>query len=165
MTTIERLGFGELIRRAVAAGAVGGVAEIAWVSLYAALTGGNAAVIARGVTTAVGVNALLPGASVGTGVAVHMVLAVFLGVPLALLWQGIGKRQGLAGGYAAVLAALACVWAINFFVLLPIISPPFITVMPYAASLTSKLLFGLAAAETLRRFAMADETAPALTPK
>lgn len=158
MTTIERLSFGELIKRAVIAGAAGGVAEIAWVSLYAALTGGDAAVIARGVTTAVGLNALLPNLAVGAGIAMHMVLAVLLGMPVLLAWHVIGKRQGLAGGYAAVLGALACVWAINFFVLLPIISPPFITLVPYAVSLTSKLLFGLAAAETLRRFALAGAT-------
>lgn len=156
MTTIGRLGFGEAIKRAVVAGAAGGAAEIVWVSLYAALTGGDAALIARGVTTAVGVNALLPDTAVSMGVAVHMVLAVLLGVPVVMLWQAFGKRLGLAGGYAAVLAALACVWAINFFVLLPLVSPPFITMLPYAVSLTSKLLFGLAAAETLRRFAMAD---------
>jgi hypothetical protein len=158
MTNIERLGFDELIKRGVIAGAAGGIAEIAWVSLYAALTGNDAGMVARGVTTAVGVIALLPGEAVGTGVAVHMVLAVLLGVPVLLVWQTIGRRQGVSGAYAAVLAALVGVWAINFFVLLPVISPPFITIVPYAVSLTSKLLFGLAAAETLRRFEKAGAT-------
>jgi hypothetical protein len=161
MTTIGQLSFGEVMKRAIVAGAAGGLAEIAWVSLYAAMTGGDAAVIARGVTTAVGLNAMLPTLAVGTGVVVHMVLAVLLGVPAVMLWQAMGKRLGLAGGYAAVMAALAGVWMINFFVLLPLISPPFITMLPYAVSLTSKLLFGLAAAETLRRFALAEVT-PAL---
>jgi hypothetical protein len=37
-------------------------------------------------------------------------------------------------------------------------------VVPYAVSLTSKLLFGLAAAEALRRFAIADAAKmPAMT--
>ena len=161
MTTIGQLSFGEVIKRAIVAGAAGGVAEIAWVSLYAAITGGDAALIARGVTTAVGVSAMLPTLAVGAGVAVHMVLAVLLGVPVVMLWQAMGKRFGLTGGYAAVVAALGCVWMINFFVLLPMISPAFITMLPYAVSLTSKLLFGLSAAETLRRFALADVT-PAL---
>ena len=165
MTTIGQLSFGEVIKRAVIAGAVGGFAEIVWVSLYASLTGGDAAVIARGVTTAVGINAMLPSLSVGTGIVVHQVLAVLLGLPVVLVWQAAGKRFGLGGGYAAVVASLACVWVINFFVLLPLISPPFITMLPYAVSLTSKLLFGLSTAETLRRFAMADAMQPALATK
>ena len=38
----------------IIAGAAGGLAEIAWVTLYAGATGGNAAVLARGVTSAAG---------------------------------------------------------------------------------------------------------------
>ena len=49
-----------------------------------------------------------------------------------------------------MLTALAGVWAINFFVVLPIVSPAFVHVVPYAVSLTSKLLFGVAAAAVLR---------------
>jgi hypothetical protein len=52
-----------------------------------------------------------------------------------------------------MLAALTAVWATNFFVILPALSPPFIALLPYPVSLISKLLFGLAAAETLRRCA------------
>ncbi len=156
MTTISRLPMSEAFKRAIVAGAAGGLAEVVWVTLYASLMGGDAAVIARGVTTAVGVTALLPASAVGMGVVVHMVLAVLLGLPIVALWQMVGRRFGTGAAYAAVLAALACVWANNFFVLLPMISPAFIAMLPYAVSLTSKLLFGLAAAETLRRFALAD---------
>ena len=49
-----------------------------------------------------------------------------------------------------MLAALAGVWAVNFFVVLPIVSPAFVHIVPYAVSLTSKLLFGVAAAEVVR---------------
>jgi hypothetical protein len=154
--TTGRLGIGETIKRGIVAGAAGGVAEIVWVSLYAAVTGGDAAILARGVTTTVGVTALLPAASVAMGVTVHMVLAVLLGFAVACLWQVMVRRQGVSGGYAVVLGALAAVWVMNFFVVLPAISPAFVHVVPYAVSLTSKLLFGLAAAEALRRFAIAD---------
>jgi hypothetical protein len=154
--TTGRLGIGETIKRGVLAGAAGGLAEILWVSLYATITGGNAATLSRGVTTAVGVTALLPAASAAMGVAVHMVLAVLLGVAVACLWQAVARRQGVSSGYAVVIAALAAVWVMNFFVLLPAISPAFVHMVPYGVSLTSKLLFGLAAAETLRRFAIAD---------
>jgi len=43
------------------------------------------------------------------------------------------------------------VWAVNFFVVLPSIDPDFIHLVPYSVSLVSKVLFGLAAAEALRR--------------
>jgi hypothetical protein len=49
-----------------------------------------------------------------------------------------------------MLAALAGVWAVNFFVVLPLVSPAFVHIVPYAVSLTSKLLFGVAAAEIVR---------------
>jgi len=159
MTAMSRNDIGETIKRGILAGAAGGVAEIIWVSLYATVTGGDAAILARGVTTAVGVTALLPTASVAMGVTVHMALAVLLGIAVACLWQGMAPRHGVSGGYASVLAALAAVWVINFFVLLPAISPAFVHMVPYAVSLTSKLLFGLAAAETLRRFAIANRPA------
>ena len=55
-----------------------------------------------------------------------------------------------------MLAALAGVWAINFFVVLPIVSPAFVHMVPYAVSLTSKLLFGVAAAAVLRRQAVVE---------
>jgi hypothetical protein len=41
------------------------------------------------------------------------------------------------------------------FVVLPAVSPTFVNLMPYSVSLISKLLFGLAAAETLRRYSYA----------
>jgi len=142
----------ETIRYGVIAGAAGGLAEIAWVSLYALATGGNAAILARGVTTAAGVNALIPAVSVGLGVAVHMTLAVTLGLGLAFAWRAFSaKRGGSVNPYPFMLAALAGVWGINFFVVLPLVSPAFIHMVPYAVSLTSKLLFGLAAAAVLRR--------------
>jgi hypothetical protein len=142
----------ETIRNGVIAGAAGGLAEIAWVSLYAYATGGNAAILARGVTTAAGVSALLPASPATLGVTVHMTLAVMLGVTLAFAWRVLSaNRAGPASPYPFMLAALAGIWAINFFVVLPIVSPGFIHMVPYAASLTSKLLFGLAAAEVLRR--------------
>lgn len=156
MTTTRRTGIDEMIKHGIFAGAAGGLAEIIWVSIYAALTGGDPAILARGVTTAVGIAAVLPAASVAVGVTVHMALAVLLGIAVACLWRAMAPRHGVSGAYTAVLAALAAVWLINFFVLLPAIGAAFVHMVPYAVSLTSKLLFGLAAAETLRRFAITE---------
>lgn len=141
----------EIVCQGIVAGAAGGLAEIAWVSAYSALMGGDPAVLARGVTTAAGVGALLPASSVMLGIAVHMMLAVTLGIALALVWQNArASRFGATGPYPFMLAALAGVWAINFFVVLPIVSPEFIHMVPYAVSLTSKLSFGLAAAAAMQ---------------
>jgi hypothetical protein len=121
------------------------------------MTGGNAATLARGVTTAAGVTALLPAAPVSVGIAVHMALALALGIALVGVWQTLARRDTVSL-YGFMLAALTAVWAMNFFIVLPIVSPQFIALVPYSVSLISKLLFGLAAAETLRR-----STAPQAT--
>jgi hypothetical protein len=140
----------DIIRWGVFAGAAGGLAEVLWVSLYASVSGLDAAVVARGVTTAVGLQTLVPHAPAAAGIAIHMALAVALGVALASVWQVLPanlRKAHLAFGAAA----LTCVWAMNFFVVLPIVSPDFVHVVPYSVSLVSKLLFGLAAAHVLHR--------------
>jgi len=147
MTNTQRLA---VIRTGIFAGAAGGLAEIVWVTLYAGATGADPAVLARGVTTAAGVTALLPASPVALGIGVHMTLAVMLGIVLTFCWQARSANRGWANPYPFMLAALAGVWAINFFVVLPIVSPAFVHVVPYAVSLTSKLLFGVAAAEIVR---------------
>jgi|SRR5579862_1335437 len=157
MTTTTKTGQLETLRQGVLAGGAGGVAEVAWVALYAAATGGNAAVLARGVTTAAGVSALLPASPVALGVAVHMTLAVALGVVLSFVWSALRtRRRGLNNPYPFMLAILGGVWAVNFFVVLPVVSPAFVHLVPYAVSLTSKLLFGMAAATAMRRWPAAD---------
>jgi hypothetical protein len=141
-----------VVQRGLVAGMAGGIAEMVWVTFYAGVTGGNPAVLARGVTTAAGVSVLLPASPIALGITVHMTLAMTLGVALALTWSTVpALRTGLANPYPLMLTALAAVWALNFFVVLPIISPAFVHLVPYAVSLTSKLLFGVAAAATLRR--------------
>jgi hypothetical protein len=139
------------IRYGVIAGAAGGLAEVAWVTLYAGVP--NAALLARGVTTAAGVSTLLPDFPVAVGVAIHMTLAVTLGVALAFVWRALCSRRRV-NPFPFAIAALVGVWAANFFIVLPMISPAFITLLPYSVSLMSKILFGAAAAEALRQQAV-----------
>jgi hypothetical protein len=142
----------ETTRRGIVAGAAGGLAEMAWVTLYAVATGADPATFARGVTTAAGMQALFPAAPVASGVTVHMAFAVTLGIALSFGWRALSSyRLVAASPFPFVLAALLSVWAVNFFVVLPIISPAFIHLAPYPISLMSKVLFGLAAAEAFRR--------------
>lgn len=150
--TQAHLSLTEIMKRGLLAGIAGGLAEVAWVSIYAAASGGDAAILARGVTTAAGITALLPAAPATAGIVVHMTLAALLGVVLTALWQSLAGRQRGAGAlYGFMLASLALVWAMNFFVVLPVVEPSFVHLLPYSVSLVSKLLFGVAAAEALRR--------------
>lgn len=142
----------ETVRLGAAAGAAGGLAEVAWILVYSWLTGTSAASIARGVTTAAGVDSLLPTFPAALGVAVHMALAMMLGVLLAFCWRILSSRwPAIANPFPVMLAALGLVWAINFFIVLPAVGPAFVHSVPYVVSLTSKLLFGLAAAVVFRR--------------
>lgn len=141
----------EIIGQGIVAGAAGGLAEIAWVTLYAGATGADAAVLARGVTTAVGVTSILPASPVAAGIAVHMTLAVALGIGLAFARATLReRRRDLTNPFAFMLTALVGVWALNFFVVLPIVSPAFVHIVPYAVSLASKALFGIAAAAAIQ---------------
>jgi hypothetical protein len=151
----------ETTRLGVIAGVAGGAAEIAWVMLYAEATGADPAALARGVTTAAGMSALFSAAPATLGVTVHMTLAVALGIALSFIWRAVSShRLEMANPFPFMLAALVSVWAVNFFVVLPIISPAFIHLAPYPVSLMSKVLFGLAVAETFRRQAAIRNVQP-----
>lgn len=142
----------ETICTGIIVGAAGGLTEIAWVTSYAVATGANPADLARGVTTAAGASALLPTSPVLLGIGVHMMLALALGVVLTFAWRSLSDNwTGLKNPYLFTLLVLTGVWAVNFLVVLPIVSPAFIHIVPYAVSLTSKLLFGVAAGEVVRR--------------
>jgi hypothetical protein len=61
--------------------------------------------------------------------------------------------QGVGTGrieFGLVMLALAGVWAVNFLVVLPRVNAAFTHLLPYGATLLSKLLFGLAAAAVFR---------------
>lgn len=136
--------------RGVVAGAAGGIAEIIWILVYALVTGTDAATLARGVTTAAGANSLFTGGTVASGIAIHMILAAALGTALASAWRSFSQRwSNQTNPYAVIPIALAAVWAINFLIVLPLLSPDFVQIVPYPVSLTSKLLFGLAASAVL----------------
>ena len=141
----------ETVRQGVVVGAAGGLAEIAWVALYADVTGENATILAQGVTSAAGINALLPSSPVIVGIIVHMSLAVMVGLLLAFAWRELREQwPSLRSPYLFALASLAGIWVVNFFIVLPIVSPAFVHLLPYPVSLISKLLFGTAGAAALQ---------------
>jgi predicted neutral ceramidase superfamily lipid hydrolase len=140
-----------MLRMGVAAGLAGGAAEVVWVAGYGAVTGTPVAAVARGVTTA-----LLPGLAnvpfIGAiGIALHMLLAVALGIAVVAAFRApLLRRVGAWPQSALVVLALGAVWSFNFLVVLPHLDPGFLTLLPMVVTLASKLLFGVSAAAVLR---------------
>lgn len=134
----------------LAASLAGGMAEMAWVSLYAAFTPLAATTVVREVTVS-----LLPAYAAGVtgvwlGILIHMLLAVALGGAFTfVLWEPFVRQHGMVATLAVSVLALAGVWTTNFFVLLPVLNPAFLTLMPYPVTFASKILFALAMAVTL----------------
>lgn len=137
----------DIIRTGLYAGLAGGLAEIIVVWAYSALTGGDAAIVARQVGAAIG----LEWASAIAGIAIHLGLAAALGIGLTVALRLLaGRTPGDHVLLGFMAGSLVIVWMTNFFVVLPALSPGFVHLLPYPVTLASKLLFGLAAALTLR---------------
>ncbi len=103
--------------------------------------------VARHVASAVG----LGGSSAAAGVAVHMGLAVALGIVLSAMLQSLAALLDRDRAiWALMTGSLAAVWTINFFIVLPVVNPSFVHLLPYAITLASKLAFGIAAAAALQ---------------
>lgn len=135
---------GAPLKPVLLAGAVGGLAEILWVALYASVNPLRGMDVAREVTVAVfgsPVGGIYAGA---LGILIHMVLALAVAAAfVAVLWQPLHRLGGGLGVVAGSVAALAAIWTINFFVLLPAIHPAFVGLMPLPVTLASKILFGI----------------------
>ncbi len=140
-----------LARTGVIVGLSGGITEIVWILLYKNISGGDPASIARGVTETLLPQTLSAGMAVPLGVIIHMSIAVALGIAIAVLVRSWLPRS--APGFlepVMVVGLLIVIWAVNFFLILPVVNPAFVTLVPYAVSLMSKVLFGCAAALALQ---------------
>lgn len=137
------------VRLGIAAGVAGGAAEIVWVACYGAATGTPVAGVARGVSDAMGLSGIAHAAALG--IALHMLLAIALGVAVVAAFHApLLRRINAWPQSALVVLALAAVWSVNFLLVLPHLDPAFLTLLPVAVTLTSKLLFGVSAAAVLR---------------
>lgn len=157
MKTNERVERDEMVKRGLVAGIAGGSAEIAFFVVTGALTNISAIKVARGISVSVGIDAFSPTMLSLLGIMIHMALAIGLGVAVAIGFHVLADRflRGISV-YTGVIVVLVVVWAFNFLILLPIINQSFVDLVPYPVSFASKLLFGLAAAEVLRRYAAND---------
>ena len=150
-------GHHKVIKPGVLAGIGGGAAEIVWIIAVGALTNVSAVEVSRGVAVSLDIEAASSTLAVAIGVTIHMALAIALGIVVAAGCRALmGRSFRTARAYVVVPTALIGVLAFNFFVLLPLINPAFVELVPYSVSFPSKLMFGLAAAEILRRDAGND---------
>ena len=126
------------------AGVAGGTVEVVWVALYCLMSPLQSSLVAEEITRSflsqfAGVYAL------ATGLIIHYALAVLVAGMVAMtLLRLLGIRVDMRSVLAVSGAALVAIWATNFFVILPVINPDFVTLMPYTVTLVSKLGFGIA---------------------
>lgn len=161
MTEKRSAPFARAVACGVLLGLAGGIAEVIWIALYGSAMALDTSTVALAIGTTAGraVPALaLAAAPVLSGILIHMIAAVGLGVMLALVWRQLAAQRSLRiDEFTFMLGALTLVWTFNFFVVLPLVSPAFVDLhgtfvelLPYPVSLASKLLFGLAGALVLR---------------
>lgn len=127
------------------AGLCGGMAEILWVAVYSAMTPISGMDVARQISASVFPSLEDTSAAASVGIAVHLLLALLLaGIFTVAVWLPFARKLRFAQVMLVAVAALIGVWAINFFLFLPAINPAFVNLLPYAATLFSKVLFGVA---------------------
>ena len=80
-----------------------------------------------------------------TGLIMRYVLSVLIaGVVAMTLLRMLASRIDVLAVLVVSGTALVGIWAINVFVILPMINADFVTLMPYTVTLVSKLGFGIA---------------------
>lgn len=129
----------------VFAGLCGGMAEMVWVAIYSAMTPVNGMEVARQISASVLPAMADSSAAAPVGIAIHLLLSLLLaGVFTVAMWLPFARKLRFMPAMLLAMAALSGVWAINFFVVLPLLNPVFVTLMPYGVTLISKMLFGIA---------------------
>ena len=134
----------------LAAGLAGGLAEIGWIGLYDLAGGVSSRAVAGEIARTLGLGGSTWMPAAATGVLIHMLAAVVLGIVLAAALHLPRTRIAIpAVEVMVVVSFLALIWGFNFHLLGPDVAPGFVALLPDSVSLVSKLLFGLSAAAVL----------------
>lgn len=141
--------------RVLSAGLAGGMAEVLLVAGYGVFGMVSAGEVAREVTASFAQGAAGWRGAAALGVVIHLALSVAVAYAfVAALGRFTSGRRSIARQIAIGVAALVGVWALNFLVVLPAVNPSFVALMPYAATLLSKALFGAVMATVLAQTAL-----------
>jgi hypothetical protein len=142
--------------RLATAGLAGALAEVVWVASFCAASGRSTNGVLREISATVLGGSAHAAWAPAAGIIVHFALGVLIALAFGVIVrEGLLRGAGPRVQFVGALVGLAMVWAINFFVLLPVLNPAFVTIVPLSASLVSKLLFGVAMALTLDRAPLA----------
>lgn len=128
------------------AGLAGGLIEVIWISLYSLTVSTQVTEIGSAIATTVYPASTEFYLAPVLGLAIHMILSVILAFIFgSLIWPVIERLfHHSTVAMIASITTLAIVWKINFYLVLPIWNPEFITLLPLTVTLASKVLFGLA---------------------
>ena len=135
--------------RVLLAALAGGVAQIAWLSLYSQVTAVSGMEVARQVGATIFPRAGDLAIAPVPGIIVHLALSLALVSAFTFPLRRLRPRMRRTAVMSSASVLLGVVWIFNFFVLLPALNPGFVTLLPYGVTLASKLLFGVAMASTL----------------
>ncbi len=145
-------------RLVLLAGVGGGLAEVLWVAFYTALAPISGIEVARQITASVFPGLASAAVAPLLGVGIHLLLSPLLAIAFAfIVWLPFARFYGMAGTMISALVVLVSIWAVNFFIVLPVLNPAFVTLMPYSVTLISKILFGLAMASVLSNSAISRD--------
>ena len=149
--TITKARFLEVARVGVIAGLAGGLAEVAWIIVYGALSGVSVESVGQEITRSIVPSYAASSSAALIGILIHLILAVGLGISVTFaICLSLRRHTRVFVEYTLVILTLATVWAVNFLLVLPYLNPRFLDLLPYSVTLVSKLLFGLSAATVLR---------------
>ena len=134
------------------AGLAGGLMEVLWVSLYSSFSSVSAAEIARQVTASLFPFAASSSIAPLLGLFIHLLLSLGLALLfIKIVLKPVFVRYGMPGIMISSLITLTLVWKINFFIILPLLNPSFVSLMPLLVTFISKLLFGVVMGWTLMK--------------
>ena len=127
------------------AGLLGGLAEVLWTGIYSAMNHSSFSALGGAIATTIFGGSIDSSIAPLIGLLVHLVLSVLLALGFGYcVWAWVDKmfNRRYVTFFTSVLV-LALVWKFNFYVLLPVWNPDFITLLPLSVTLVSKLLFGI----------------------
>ncbi len=123
-------------------GLAGGMAEVVLVLMYCFFTNTSVSYVGYEITHSIFTG---PAPSVGLawlGLFIHFALSSLVAIGFVSVFRGILIKLSKRAMLMLSMSVLACIWAINFFMVLPMINPTFVTIMPLGFTLLSKLAFG-----------------------
>jgi len=138
---------GSWVKAGCVAGFAGGLAEVVVMGLYSGTGALSGMKILSLITATFAPDGFAFGAlGAFDGLVIHLALSLAIGAGFGILQYLLHKDRAVVS-HATVLISgvsiLVCIWAFNFFILLPRINPAFVAYVPLAPSFVSKFSFGL----------------------